>query len=278
MSTGPLPMPDSNPSHQPRNPGVNPDLGEQHDVAEIHAALLREKPEPKEGFEPLNLWLVALTGGLLFWGGYYLANFSGRFEATEYSEFPRGKVTAVAAAETPEQKTLRMGGQLYVNCAACHLADGTGNPALNIPPLAGSDWVQADGVNRIVRIVLHGLSGPVKVNGQVWQGNQMNPWRKTAENPSGLTDEEIAAVLSYVRNSWGNKASFVTPEEVKAVSEATKDRTETWTEAELLQVPLKGGSAAPVAAAALDLAGLKGQVEKLSAEDRKKLIESLQAK
>lgn len=81
-------MSDSTPSHQPQNPGVNPDLGEQHDVTELHAALLREKPEPKEGFEPLNLWLVALTGGLLFWGGYYLANFSGRFEATEYSEFP----------------------------------------------------------------------------------------------------------------------------------------------------------------------------------------------
>jgi len=106
----------------------------------------------------------------------------------------------------------------------------------------------------------------------------MNPWRKTAENPSGLTDEEIAAVLSYVRNSWGNKASFVTPDEVKAVSEATKDRTEAWTEAELLQVPLKGGAAAPAAAGGLDLAGLKGQVEKLSAEDRKKLLESLQSK
>lgn len=135
----------------------------------------------------------------------------------------------------------------------------------------------AEGANRIIRIVLHGLNGPVKVNGQVWQGNAMNPWRKTAENPSGLTDEEIAAVLSYVRNSWGNKASFVTADEVKAVSEATKDRSDAWTEAELLQVPLKGGADA-LAPAALDLAGLKGQLEKLSPDDRKKLLETLQAK
>jgi mono/diheme cytochrome c family protein len=265
----------------PSSPVPNPDVGEQHDVVDIHAALLREKPEPKEGFEPMNLWLVVLTGGLLFWGGYYLANYSGRFEADEYSEFPRGQVAAAAPAETPEQKTLRLGAQLYNNCAACHLADGTGNPALNIPPLAGSDWVLADGPNRLIRIVLNGMSGPVKVNGQVWQGNAMNPWRKTAENPSGLTDEEIAAVLSYVRNAWGNKASFVTVDEVRAVSEATKDRAEAWTEAELLEIPVKGGAAAPTTAAgdaALDVAALKGHLQKLSPEDLKKLLEEVQAK
>ncbi|HAB15653.1 MAG TPA: cytochrome c [Verrucomicrobiota bacterium] len=264
---------------------LNPDLGEQHDVVEIHAALQREKPEPQDGFEPINLWLVALTGGLLFWGGYYLANFSGRFEGNEYSELPHGQATAVAPPETPEQKTLRIGAQLYNNCAACHLADGAGNPALNIPPLAGSDWVQAEGPNRIIRVVLHGLSGPIKVNGTVWQGNAMNPWRKTADNPAGLADEEIAAVLSYVRNSWGNKGSFVTAEEVKAISEATKTRSDPWTEAELLEVPVKGGSAgatAPSITAAtnapVDLASLKAHLQELPPDQLKALLEAVKAK
>ncbi|MBN9692230.1 MAG: cytochrome c [Verrucomicrobia bacterium] len=270
-------MPDDKKITPPPAPTLNPDLGEQHDVGDIHAALQREKPDPEEGFEPINLWLVALTGGLLFWGGYYLANFSGRFEANEYSEIPRGQAVAAAPAETPEQKTLRLGAQLYNNCAACHLADGTGNPALNIPPLAGSDWVLADGPDRLTRIVLHGLNGPIKVNGQVWQGNAMNPWKKTAENPSGLADEEIAAVLSYIRNAWGNKASFVTVDQVRAVNEATKDRTEPWTEAELLAVPVSGG-AAPAGGAPLDLAGLKGELQKLPPEELKKLLEAIQAK
>jgi|GEM_PF-73411 len=275
-------MPDAKKSTPPSAPLLNPDLGEQHDVGDLHAALQREQPEPKEGFEPMNLWLVVLTGGLLFWGGYYLANYSGRFEADEYSEIPRGQAVASAAVETPEQKTLRMGAQLYNNCAACHLADGTGNAALNIPPLAGSDWVLADGPNRIIRIVLNGMSGPVKVNGQVWQGNAMNPWRKTADNPSGLADEEIAAVLSYIRSAWGNKASFVTVDEVKAVSEATKDRSEPWTEVDLLAVPLKSGTAAPSLAGAtnapLDLASLKGHLQQLPPEELKKLLEAIQGK
>src|SRR5262245_21845830 len=121
--------PASKPSPVSTSP-LNPDAGEQHDVVDIHAALQREKPEPKEGFEPINLWLVALTGGLLFWGGYYLANFSGRFEGDEYSELPHGQAAAVAPPETAEQKTLRIGAQAYNNCAACHLPDGTGNQSL----------------------------------------------------------------------------------------------------------------------------------------------------
>lgn len=275
-------MPEDTKTTPPPSATLNPDQGEQYDVGEIHAALLREKPEPEEGFEPINLWLVALTGALLFWGGYYLANFSGRFEADEYLERPRGQVAAAAADETPEQKILRIGAQAYVNCAACHLADGAGNPALNIPPLAGSDWVLADGPNRIIRIVLHGMAGPVTVNDQVYQGNAMNPWQKTAENPSGLTHDEIAAVLSYVRNSWGNKASFVTVDEVRAVAEATQDRTEAWSAAELLDIPVSGGGAAPAVTEAtdapLDLAALRGHLQKLPPEELKKLLEELEVK
>ncbi|MCW5556252.1 MAG: c-type cytochrome [Verrucomicrobiae bacterium] len=98
-------------------------------MTEIHAALLREQPEPRDGFEPVSLWLVALTGALLFWGGYYLANFSGRFKADEYAERPHGQATAAALPETPEQKQARIGAQIFNGtCAACHQASGEGVP------------------------------------------------------------------------------------------------------------------------------------------------------
>jgi len=118
-------------------------------------------------------------------------------------------------------------------CIACHQPNGSGNPANGCPPLAKSDWVLAEGPARLIRIVLHGAQGPMTVNGQVWNGN-MTPF-----GPN-LTDDQIANVLSYIRAApeWGNNASEVTPEMVKAVREKTADRTKPWTAAELEKLPL----------------------------------------
>lgn len=235
-------MPDAPQAAAPSNATLRPDQGELHDVTEIHAALLREQPEPRDGFEPVNLWLVALTGTLLFWGGYYLANFSGRFEADEYSEYPRGQVAAAAAPETPEQKLARVGAQVFnANCLVCHQAGGEG-VAGQFPPLAGSDWVNVDGAARKIRIVLHGLGGPITVNGTAFN-NQMNAFKDS------LSDADIAAVLTYVRSSWGNKGGVVSEAEVKAIRAETATRDAAWTAEELLKIPLSGGGA-PVAAPA----------------------------
>ena len=75
----------------------------------------------------------------------------------------------------------------------------------------------------------------------------MNPWLKTADNPAGLTPDEIAATLSYVRNSWGNKASLVSTEQVAAILKETEKRSDPWTEQELLKVPLAAGAPAMAA-------------------------------
>jgi mono/diheme cytochrome c family protein len=106
-----------------------------------------------------------------------------------------------------------------------------GTPGM-FPPLAGSEWVTAEGHERIIRIVLNGLSGPIEVAGAQFN-NVMVPWRDT------LKDEDIASVLSYIRSEWGNKADPVTVEEVKKVREGTKDRGNPWTADELKQVPEK---------------------------------------
>ncbi len=186
---------------------------------------------------------------LLVWGGLYVGSYSGRFDGSEFSEVPHGRpAKPVAVSADPNASVLKAGLVAYnKSCLACHQADGNGNPSLNIPPLTGSDWVLAEAPSRIVRIVLHGLGGPVKVKDTVWSGGAMYAQLKTLENPERLTVEEIAAVLSYVRNSWGNKASLVSTEQVAAILKETEKRTDPWTADELLKIPLAAGAPAMAA-------------------------------
>lgn len=94
-------------------------------------------------------------------------------------------------------------------CAACHQRDGLGKDGV-APSLVGSEWVLAPGGERLVRIVLNGLSGPVTVQGRVWN-LPMPPWREN------LDDDAIAVVLNYIRSSLGtNKAAAIKPEIVAA--------------------------------------------------------------
>lgn len=235
---------------------------------------------PRSGFGLLNSLLLTGSVGLLLWGGIYVGKYSGRFDGNEFNELPYGrpaKVVGGGAAADPLDAQKKAGLIAYgKSCVACHQADGNGNPSLNIPPLAGSDWVLADGPNRIIRIVAHGMQGPVKVSGQVYQGNAMNPWLKTADNPAGLTEQEIADVLTYVRNSWGNKASGVTVEQVKAVLGETAGRTDAWTAEELDKIPVAGGGSAP-APTALTPDQLKEALKKLSADELKAVLDALKA-
>lgn len=94
-------------------------------------------------------------------------------------------------------------------CASCHQLDGMGKDNV-APPLVGSEWVLADKGDRLVRIVLNGLSGPIRVKGREWN-LAMPPWREN------LKDDEIAVVLTYVRSKVGdNKAGPIKPEMVSA--------------------------------------------------------------
>lgn len=92
-------------------------------------------------------------------------------------------------------------------CATCHQQDGEGIPGA-FPPLAGAEWVEGD-PGRLVRLVLNGMQGPITVRGERYN-NLMTPH-------AFLTDEQIAAVLTYVRSSFGNDAPAVEPDVVRAV-------------------------------------------------------------
>ncbi|MBB5352328.1 putative membrane-bound dehydrogenase-like protein [Haloferula luteola] len=109
-------------------------------------------------------------------------------------------------------------------CIACHGLDGKGVPGA-FPPIDGSDWLTGE-AELPIRIVLHGLQGPLKVSGQEYNSVM-------APLGGSLNDQQIADVLTYVRQSWGNDAAPVTVDEVSKVRAATADRTLPWTAGEL---------------------------------------------
>jgi mono/diheme cytochrome c family protein len=133
---------------------------------------------------------------------------------------------AVARAQAPD------GQKVYSStCAACHQPTGQG-AAGTYPPLAGSEIVAGDEA-KLIRVVLHGLTGEIEVQGETFNG-AMPAWGPT------LKDDDIAAVLTYVRSAWGNKAAPVSAATVAQIRAATKARTAPWTAAELAQVvPVK---------------------------------------
>ena len=104
-------------------------------------------------------------------------------------------------------KSIKNGAELYPTyCSSCHAADGKGVPGA-FPPLAKSDYLKQPS-KQLIQIVLKGQSGEIRVNGQTFNG--MMPGQDY------LSDEQIADVLNYVKNSWGNKSPLaITPLQVK---------------------------------------------------------------
>ena len=121
-------------------------------------------------------------------------------------------VVLMAAQTKPEQvkvpkKNMDNGRKVYdTYCMACHQADGSGVPRMN-PPLTKTSYVLGD-KKKLVQIVLKGMNEPIEIEGESYE-NVMSAH-------DFLTDQEVADVLTFVRNSFGNKASMVTPAEVKA--------------------------------------------------------------
>ena len=115
------------------------------------------------------------------------------------------------------------------SCMTCHQVDGKGLDASGFPPLAGTRWVLAN-EDRLIKIVLDGVYGPIKVLGKEYPGQvPMTP------NRNMLNDIELAAVLTYVRNAFGNKASVITPSKVKEIRDQTVDKKGYYTQEELLE-------------------------------------------
>src|SRR5437016_4544629 len=222
------------------------DYGETSDVQEVHAAIQREKREPRVGLEPLSIWLIVVYGLAIFTGGAYLGRYSGNFSGDGLDPMmgpPPPKKGGGAAGQQQEQAALSphdRGKKIFAaNCQTCHQANGEGVPG-QYPPLAGSEFTNG-GSRRMGMIVLKGLQGPVKVKGQQYGTAVMQPWDKT------LTDQKIADVMSYERSDWGNTAGPLTPEQIAALRKELANHPESFTEHDILAAPaedLSGGAPA----------------------------------
>jgi mono/diheme cytochrome c family protein len=209
------------------NSRVEQSAASDDSIQQVHAQLQSSKPEKAEGYSKLPLVLLGLMCSVIFFGSVYLVHYSIRFDPLVTNEHASrekpGAVKAVALTRA------QLGKKVYdTTCITCHQANGLGVPG-QYPPLAGSEWATGS-EERVIRIVLHGLSGPIKVHDKEYN-NVMAPLG------AALKDEQIANVISYVRASWGNAASEVQPETVAKVRADTAGRTAYWTAAELEKIP-----------------------------------------
>lgn len=190
-------------------------------ITEVHVQLLREKPEPSEGFSPIPIVILFVFSALIFIAGIYIGTKSGEFSPLAF-DVTRNYAAPPAEVVPQEVDMMALGQRSYIACQACHQANGEGIPNA-FPPLAQSPYVTGD-EERLIKIVSHGLSGPIEVLGSTYNGvmpSQLPVLRNDAQR--------VAAVLTYVRANFGNSAAPVTPEKVQEVWSAVGNRTQPWT-------------------------------------------------
>ncbi|MBY0507946.1 MAG: cytochrome c [Bryobacteraceae bacterium] len=199
----------------------NPEQDPQPDpVFTLHMAAMREMQEPRDGIAPTPVSYIIMCLLFVLGGGWYLGYYGGEWTANGLSERP---IAGIPPAPPP-QDPMVLGKEVFGACLQCHQESGLG-VAGTYPPLAGSEYVLGD-KRRLVAILLKGLNGEFVVKGNTYN-SQMPAWEIRE-------DEEIAAVLTYIRNSWGNKADAVSKDLVTAVRKETAGRGE-WRAATLAE-------------------------------------------
>jgi mono/diheme cytochrome c family protein len=135
------------------------------------------------------------------------------------AEAGKDKVTPPEHLSKKDAKLFVQGAEIYnreAHCITCHQANGKGLPDSGLPPLVKSSWVTGD-PDRLIKLTLKGLMGPIEVNGLKYPGQvPMTPFENL------LTDNEIAAVLTFTRNSFGNKASAIQSSDIARVRKEVK--------------------------------------------------------
>jgi mono/diheme cytochrome c family protein len=212
--------------------------GAESDVEQIHRQIVRELADPAEGYEHVPRFMWVAVGALIFWAGWYIGRRGGSFDNephTEYAQMAPAAGDTSARAASANVDPIEAGKQIFsTNCVACHQSTGLGVPGA-FPPLVGSEWVVGK-EQTLARILLNGLSGAVHVKGGVYNG-AMPAWK------DALSDDDIAHVLTYIRQWSPNAAKAVTAETVAGVRKETAARPTPWTESELKA----GDDAAPTA-------------------------------
>ncbi len=208
-----------------KNNSVEQSGASDDSIQQVHAHLAHTKPEKAVGYSAFPLVLLGVMCTLVFFGSIYFAHYSGHGDPMIYNEHQKPHS---GAAEVVTVTPAQLGKKVYMaTCFACHMIDGKG-VAGAFPPLAGSDWAQGS-EERIIRIVLHGLNGKVTVSGKDFENGMPGL-------SASLKDDQIANVLTYVRQEWGNNAPAVSAETVAKIRSETASRSGPWTAPELLKI------------------------------------------
>jgi mono/diheme cytochrome c family protein len=206
--------------------------GDEHGRVRLEAIVAASWLEPEKGLaivneagkKPLDEWMVHAHETAY-------AHLNGRSVKEEKEKDIKTDLSGA------DRELYIKGGAIFARdgfCQTCHQPDGKGLEASGFPPLKGTRWVLGN-EERLIKLTLNGLHGPMEVLGKKYPGQV-----PMTSFGGMLNDGEIAAVLTYVRNSFGNKASVVSPDKVKEVRASIKDKTGFFSPEELLkQHPLE---------------------------------------
>ena len=182
---------------------------------------LTEEAEPtiRSGATFLSMWILGLLGLVTWWGFTYIDARGGQFNEQVYEPYHSTKELTSFLPKDETAIAIKRGFLVYAQCQGCHQEDGLGQPSI-APPLAGSALAVAPaGVT--TRILLNGKEGAVGLMPPVG---------------GVLTDDQIAAVLTYVRRQWGNAGSPIDPDTTKNIRALSAGRARPWTEEELARI------------------------------------------
>ncbi len=197
-----------------------PDLEESVNVTEAHervltgaAAASRENKLKENGAEPVSLWVMALCAVPLLSAGWTLGSAGTLFSYKDTVK--EGYVRVIPSdgegAEVPPKEALAAymakGQKMYAKCIGCHGADGKGDGAA-YPSLAGSEWALGE-TERFAMIVLNGLTGPTSTG---------KTFGVMPSQGAGMSGDDLAALMTYVRNSFGNKVGDVVTKQMGAAA------------------------------------------------------------
>jgi mono/diheme cytochrome c family protein len=239
------------------NPHSKPDLDETINVIQAHARVAsefssatREKHLAESGRESVPLWVITACGVVLLIAGGVLGNAGTLFsyDNTFRANYVRGTAPG-SAVDGPQPKTALMafsakGSKIYsAKCNGCHGADGKGD-GVNYPSLVGSTNVIEEN-QQLAMVILNGIQGPIS-NGKTYGAGIM------PAQGAGMTAEDLAGVMTYVRNNFGNSTGDVVSVEMAKsaidVSAAREKAGQSVTSEEILakhKVMLSGADIAP---------------------------------
>lgn len=205
-------------------PSTQPDLDDQSSVLSDASAANRENHMLTQAAEPISLWVILGSAIVILIAGGVMLNGANLFNYDHL--VVEGYVRAPSpdgAQSGPKPKPAidaykKVGSKFFVACSACHGPDGAGTDL--IPPLANSEWVNGPSL-RPAMIVLNGCEGPITVAGKTYNGVM------TAQG-AGMGSRELAGVLNYIRNSFGNKSEkLITMEMAQDALDTSKARGST---------------------------------------------------